>query len=142
MAAQHWVGNNPPWEDGAHFLNLEPGPLFIQQAASPMWKFLPRSPPAPKPLRQDLEGRICGPRLFFHEPKPKPWTCCRVLNWELEQYKCHKVEWNWENWLSTYTIFMAIVLQTQAWRTSVLVKYMDIIHHTYNSFAGPAWLSI
>lgn len=50
--------------------------------------------------------------LLFREPEPKPWTGCGALNRELEQYKCPKVEKNWDNWLSSYTILMAVVLQT------------------------------
>lgn len=50
------------------------------------------------------------------------------------------MEKNWNKRLASYTIFMVLVLQTQACRASVLMKYLDILHSTYKSFTGPAWL--
>lgn len=54
--------------------------------------------------------------LLFRWPKLKPWTGCVALACEQEHFKHHKVEINWDNWLSWCNIFMAMVVQAKPWR--------------------------
>lgn len=63
--------------------------------------------------------------------------------WELEHYRHSKVERNWMNWLSGYTIYVSMIIQAQSWRTSLaLIKYLDIIHRAYSSFLGTTWVRL
>lgn len=43
--------------------------------------------------------------LLFKEPEPKPWAPGPAVAREYGQYKRPKVEWNWNNWLSSHTIY-------------------------------------
>lgn len=46
----------------------------------------------------------------------------------------------WDNWVSGFTIYLAVVMQSQLLKGPALVEYFDIVHHAYNSFVGSAWL--
>lgn len=70
-------------------------------------------------LHPSLEGNIWRGKfvdlfsLLFCEPEPNLWTDCGAINRELEQHKLQNVERNWNNWLSGYIIYMAMVLQAR-----------------------------
>lgn len=78
--------------------------------------------------------------LLFWQPETKPWARCDAVAQDFKQCKHTKVELNWNNWLSGYTIYMVVVVQVQPWRASAVIKYFDIIHRAYSSFHGSAWL--
>lgn len=78
--------------------------------------------------------------FLFREPELKPWAGCGTIAHELEQYKHSEVKRNWNNWLSDYAAYMAVVIQAQPWRASSLIKYQDIVHRAYSFIVGSAWL--
>lgn len=82
-----------------------------------LWVGTPRSSRLPRYRiwRRELIGVFS---LLFREPEHKPWVPGPRVAWENEQYKCHKVEWNWDDWLSGYTIYVAVLLQAQLWKSA------------------------
>ncbi|XP_053140147.1 uncharacterized protein LOC128339766 isoform X2 [Hemicordylus capensis] len=76
--------------------------------------------------------------LLFREPevKHKERESCK----EHEATKRKPVEKTWSNWLSSFTIYMGVIVQAQPARGPSLLKYMDIIHRAVSDFAGSAWI--
>lgn len=48
--------------------------------------------------------------LQFREPDPKPWMGCKRTNGKLDQFRPPKVERNWDNWVSGFTISLVVLL--------------------------------
>ncbi|KAL8172641.1 UNVERIFIED_CONTAM: hypothetical protein K2H54_004611 [Gekko kuhli] len=61
---------------------------------------------------------------------------------ELEKIKWMQIDKNFDNWLSAYTIYMAVVVVLQAYpgQGSALEKYQDLIHGAYREYSGAALL--
>lgn len=58
----------------------------------------PVQPVDPTSVVQAFDGMFS---LLLREHEPKPWAPGPAVTIELKQYKYPKVEWNWDNWLSS-----------------------------------------
>lgn len=65
---------------------------------------------------------------------------CAPFSREFEPYQHPKIKHSWNNSVSDYTIYMAVIVQAQPWKPSAMIEYFDIIHSAYSTFLSSAWL--
>lgn len=78
--------------------------------------------------------------LLFRERNPKLWVAGFPMAREHEQYRHPKGGRTQDSWLSGYTIYATVLMQTQPWKCVAIMKYLDIIHRDYSSYVGATWL--
>lgn len=78
------------------------------------------------PPRRNMEGWGVGRRtcvlfsLLFRDLQTKLWMGCDSVSRELEQFKCPKLDKNWGNLVSGFTMYIAVVMQVQIWKVPAL----------------------
>lgn len=50
---------------------------------------------------------------------------------ELQHFRCPKADRKWDNWVSGFTMYLALVMQAQLCRAPALGKYFDMVHCVY-----------
>lgn len=75
-------------------------------------------------------------RLFHKEPEPEVKLGDPAPDPQLVRKR--KIDKNWNNWLTHYLIYTAVVIQMQPAQAGPFLKYLDIVYRAYREYSGLA----